>query len=146
MERAVPGSQRRVLLRDAATYARLYDAVDRPRYLHLATHGVAVEDRMVFESGLLLSPSARGTTGQAWLLSLGDLLQNWSGKLQGTELVVLSACQSARGELLSGEGIAALPWGFMYAGASGSLGTCRTTSSRKRATKAGKKMNAASST
>ncbi len=47
--------------------------------------------------------------------ALGDLLEHWRGRLDGTELVVLSACESRKGRLERDEGMFALLWGFCFA-------------------------------
>ena len=55
--------------------------------------------------------------GNDGFLSLGDLLDRWRSRLEDTELVVLSACESHAGRLDPNEGMLALPWGFCFAGA-----------------------------
>jgi CHAT domain-containing protein len=49
-------------------------------------------------------------------LRLDDLLRDWRSKLDGTRLVVLSACDTGRGATV-GDSAMALPWGFFFAGA-----------------------------
>jgi CHAT domain-containing protein len=49
------------------------------------------------------------------------LIDHWGGKLDGAEMVVLSACDSegideAKGNAVTDEGVFGLPWGFWYAG------------------------------
>jgi len=84
------------------------------RILHVVTHGV-LDDRQPELSGLVLSlvdGNARPIDG---FVSLADIY-----KLRApVDLVVLSACDTALGQKLRGEGLIGLTRGFMYAGASG---------------------------
>jgi len=110
-----------VLLGEDATGQRLADAAKGTRYLHLATHGLVEPGQNAIYSSVVLSQPAVMTPQDTGLLTLQDLFDHWWGRLAGTELVVLSACDSEgldeRGtNAMSGEGVFGLPWGFMYAG------------------------------
>ncbi|MFQ5604488.1 MAG: CHAT domain-containing protein [bacterium] len=80
------------------------------RILHLAVHGLANEHQPLF-SGLALAPDQ--VNGEDGFLHAFEILNL---ELQA-ELVVLSACESAVGRLLSGEGLLSLTRSFFYAGA-----------------------------
>lgn len=84
------------------------------RIVHVVTHGV-LDDQQPELSGLVLSlvdGNARPIDG---FVSLADIY-----KLHApVDLVVLSACHTALGQKLRGEGLIGLTRGFMYAGASG---------------------------
>ena len=76
--------------------------------LHFATHGL-VSDVQPKRSGLLLSPEA----GEDGLLQMGEIY----GLGLKANLVVLSACQTALGREITGEGLIGLSRAFFYAGA-----------------------------
>jgi tetratricopeptide (TPR) repeat protein/CHAT domain-containing protein len=110
-----------VLLGEDATGPRLADAVAGTRYLHLATHGLANSGRDAIYSSVVLTQPRVATSQDTGLLTLQDLFEHWGGKLDGTELVVLSACDSQgidKGgtNAVTDEGVYGLPWGFWYAG------------------------------
>ena len=107
----------KTLLRAQATETALFEATRAPRILHLATHGIIEPDRGARASRLALTPPRVPVPGNDGFLSLGDLLERWRSRLKGTELVVLSACESHAGRLDQNEGMLALPWGFCFAGA-----------------------------
>ena len=92
----------------------LHTDLSQFRILHVVTHGV-LDDRQPELSGLVLSlvdGNARPIDG---FVSLADIY-----KLNApVDLVVLSACHTAAGQKLRGEGLIGLTRGFMYAGASG---------------------------
>ena len=100
-----------------ATEDTLTDRANRPTILHLATHGLVDPFQGVREAALALTPPRMPVPGNDGFLALGDLLERWQGKLDGTALVVLSACESQTGKLDPHEGMLALPWGFCFAGA-----------------------------
>lgn len=109
-------AQVKVLSGSDATITNLLRDVDQPRFLHIATHGLAEGGRKAYDSALALAAPANVTPDDTGFLRLSDLLAQWGGKLNGTELVVLSACRTARGEMESGDGFVALTWGFLFAG------------------------------
>jgi CHAT domain-containing protein len=81
--------------------------------VHFATHG-CIDNRHPELSGLVLSQvDARGRRqdGILWLKDIYNLRLN-------ADLVVLSACQTALGKEIQGEGLIGLTRGFLYAGSS----------------------------
>lgn len=85
----------------------------RYKVIHFATHGL-VDTRHPEFSGLVLSLVDESGNSKEGFLGLEDI---YNLKLP-VDLVVLSACQTALGEEISGEGLVGLTRGFMYAGAS----------------------------
>ena len=81
------------------------------RIIHFATHGVL--DSRPALSGVALSQFDAQGRPQDGFLRLHDI---YNLKLPA-ELVVLSACDTALGKDIKGEGLIALTRGFMYAGA-----------------------------
>ncbi|QLA18357.1 CHAT domain-containing protein [Desulfolutivibrio sulfoxidireducens] len=120
-----------------------------PRILHLATHGFFLPDQMSsdvadagigpegrkpgdawrgFENPLVRSGLALAGANKALAVGPGGsrdglvTAQKVLGlDLQGTELVVLSACESGLGETRAGEGVFGLRRAFMQAGARGQI-------------------------
>jgi len=97
-------------------------AVKRPRFLHLATHGFSREacraglfnpmsrSGLVLAGGSVLSPTTAITSGHFATLDL-----------EGTELVTLSACTSGLGASLAGQGVFGLRRAIRLAGARAQL-------------------------
>jgi CHAT domain-containing protein len=81
------------------------------RFVHFATHGVVDTARPEL-SGLVLSLVDRSGRPQEGFLRLPEL---YNLNL-GADLVVLSACRTALGREIKGEGLVGLARGFMYAG------------------------------
>jgi CHAT domain-containing protein len=84
----------------------------RYRIVHFATHSVLNNDRPEL-SGVVLSLVDRSGKTQNGFLRLYDV---YNLRL-GADLVVLSACQTALGGEIKGEGLIGLTRGFLYAGA-----------------------------
>jgi len=84
----------------------------RYRVLHFATHGLLNSQHPEL-SGLVLSLVDERGRPQDGFLRLHEI---YNLKL-GADLVVLSACQTALGREIKGEGLVGLTRGFMYAGA-----------------------------
>ena len=82
------------------------------RVVHFATHGL-INNRHPELSGIVLSLIDEQGKPQNGFLRLYDL---YNLKLSA-DLVVLSACQTALGKEIKGEGLVGLTRGFMYAGA-----------------------------
>ena len=82
------------------------------RYVHFATHGFLDNERPEL-SGIVLSlvdPQGNKQNGFLRMEDIFNLRLN-------AEMVVLSACQTAEGKDVKGEGLVALTRGLMYAGA-----------------------------
>jgi CHAT domain-containing protein len=82
------------------------------RIVHFATHGVFDNDNPGM-SGIMLSMFDNRGRAQDGFLRLHDIY----GLRLPAELVVLSACNTALGRRVSGEGLVGIVRGFMYAGA-----------------------------
>jgi len=115
--RAALPDQTTTLLGKDATESRLFALAPQARYLHLATHQLADETEWVSYSGLALTQPHKPSATDDGHLRLIDLLERWRDRIRGCELVVLSACETKTGYLRRDEGVFAMPWGFMYAGA-----------------------------
>ncbi len=114
---ASAGGKTVALLGAEATEERLFETAKGARYLHLATHGLIDETESASFSALALTRPRVPVPGDDGFLTLADLLERWRGRLDGTRLVVLSACETQKGRLLRDEGMLALPLGFCFAGA-----------------------------
>lgn len=116
-------------------------SMNSPYLVHIATHGYFLQDAetasgMVFgvnaenasanpllRSGLILAGAGKTITGT----SGGDLGSNDNGvltayeamnlNLMGTDLVILSACETGLGDVKAGEGVYGLQRAFLVAGA-----------------------------
>jgi CHAT domain-containing protein len=82
------------------------------RIVHFATHGL-LDDKRPELSGLVLSLVDERGRAQDGFLHLHEI---YNLHLPA-ELIVLSACQTALGQEIRGEGLVGLTRGFMYAGA-----------------------------
>lgn len=129
----------KVLRGAGATKAALLSLPHPPRVLHVATHGFFLRDTLssdaatrpaegsragVFGPGAHLTDPLLGTglaLAGANVCEAGDglltALEVAGMSLQGTELVVLSACETGRGVLEIGQGVFGLPRAFFQAGA-----------------------------
>jgi CHAT domain-containing protein len=97
-------SRERLLGADLSQYA----------VIHFATHGFLNPDHPE-DSGLMLSTVDADGRARDGLVTLGNVY----ALRAPVDLVVLSACRTALGKGVRGEGLLGLTRGFMYAGASG---------------------------
>ncbi|HJU73363.1 MAG TPA: CHAT domain-containing protein, partial [Gemmatimonadaceae bacterium] len=102
------GARSLVRLRSRASEAFLKQAADSFDIIHFATHAL-VDDRSPSRTALALAPGA-GDDGFAGAQELAALKLN-------AQLVVLSACRTARGALVAGEGVQGLTAPILQAGA-----------------------------
>ncbi|MFO8021842.1 MAG: CHAT domain-containing protein, partial [Perlabentimonas sp.] len=93
-----------------ATEQNLTLEINKFDILHFATHGLVNKDKPE-RSGIYLYPFTRTSTENNFL-SLGQL-QNLK---INANLAVLSACNTGSGAIAEGEGVMALPRGFIFAG------------------------------
>ena len=105
------GSARRAFDFDADRETAMSSEMAQYRIVHFATDGL-VNDRPEL-SGLVLSLVDRRGRPRNGFLTLQDI---YNLTLRA-DLVVLSACQTALGKEIKGEGLVALARGFMHAGA-----------------------------
>lgn len=126
MPRLVPGSPsaKRILTGEQATVAALA-ATANPRILHLATHGYFLGDdvptgHVLQRSGLAFAGANHAKEFPAGADGLLSAYEVSALDLRATELVVLSACETALGDIRAGEGVFGLRRAFAIAGA-GSL-------------------------
>ena len=132
------GYQLNVLTQNAASEGKL-KSVKGPGLLHIATHGYFLEDvekagsafgihlenandNPLLRSGIMLAGAARTLSGAA----SPNLASNDNGiltayeamnmNLEGTQLIVLSACETGLGDVKAGEGVYGLQRAFLVAG------------------------------
>jgi CHAT domain-containing protein len=100
----------RVYLQADATEERVKAEAGNYRILHLATHGI-LNDASPMYSHVLLSQPEPGSKEdgilEAWELMNLDM---------NADLVILSACETARGRIGTGEGVIGLTWALFVAG------------------------------
>jgi CHAT domain-containing protein/tetratricopeptide (TPR) repeat protein len=119
----------KVLLGAAAREDLLKAEAGQYRILHLATHGILNDASPLYSQLLLSQPLAAAGVSKAPTtadpknadpneVNEDGLLEAWEimrMNLQA-DLVVLSACETARGRIGSGEGMIGLTWAFFIAG------------------------------
>lgn len=108
----VPETDRKQAIDFEANIATVTDpALAQYRIIHFATHGIlnSVHPEL---SGIVLSLVDNKGNPQDGFLRLNDI---YNLKLPA-DLIVLSACQTALGKEIKGEGLVGLTRGFMYAG------------------------------
>jgi CHAT domain-containing protein len=103
---------------DANRSLVLSPALHDYRIIHFATHGFVNSDYPGF-SGVALSMVGRNGESEDGFLRLDQIY----GLDLPVDLVVLSACQTALGKDVKGEGLVGLTRGFLYAGAASVLAT-----------------------
>jgi CHAT domain-containing protein len=110
----VPEGQRKIVLDFEVNYQTATSAeLGEYRFVHFATHGLLDTEHPEL-SGILLSlVDKEGRPQENGILRLGDV---YNLKLP-VDMVSLSACETALGKLMGGEGLVGLTRGFMYAGA-----------------------------
>ncbi|MGH9837547.1 MAG: CHAT domain-containing protein [Blastocatellia bacterium] len=112
-----PPERKQLYLGRAATEeAFKREPLDRYRRLHFATHSL-IDEQFPARSGVVLAladdPQEAQEAQEDGLLEVAEIAEL---KLD-CDLVVLSACQTGRGQLVRGEGIVGLTRAFLYAGA-----------------------------
>jgi CHAT domain-containing protein/Tfp pilus assembly protein PilF len=101
----------KVLTRSAAREEVIKSEASRYSVLHFATHAI-LDDRNPMYSRIMFAQAGRSAAEdgmlEAWEIMKLDL---------AAELVVLSACQTARGRVGAGEGMVGMSWALFVAGA-----------------------------
>jgi CHAT domain-containing protein len=110
--RFAPGPTRKALDFDASRESVLRGDLASYRIVHFATHSL-LNDEHPELSGVVLSLVDRNGQPKDGFLRLYDI---YNLRL-GADLVVLSACRTALGHEIKGEGLIGLTRGFLYAGA-----------------------------
>jgi CHAT domain-containing protein/Tfp pilus assembly protein PilF len=108
---AAPGEATKALDFDASKATAMSKELGEYKIVHLATHGLVNSEHPAL-SGLVFSLLDRQGRSQDGFLRLSDI---YNLELNA-DLVVLSACQTALGKQIIGEGLIGITRGFMYAG------------------------------
>jgi CHAT domain-containing protein len=108
---AAPGEANKALDFDASKATAMSKQLGEYKIVHLATHGLVNSEHPAL-SGLVFSLLDRQGRSQDGFLRLSDI---YNLELNA-DLVVLSACQTALGKQILGEGLIGITRGFMYAG------------------------------
>jgi CHAT domain-containing protein len=103
---------------DASRETAMKPELGEYRIVHFATHSL-IDNQRPELSGVVLSLVDRSGRRQNGVLRLYDI---YNLRL-GADLVVLSACRTALGQEIKGEGLIGLTRGFLYAGAPRVLAT-----------------------
>ena len=103
-------NESQVFTGEAASEEQFKAAAGQYRVLHLATHGLLNNASPMYSQIILALPqqsSKEDGTLEAWEIMQMELT---------AELVVLSACETARGRISGGEGVIGLSWALFVAG------------------------------
>ena len=92
-----------------ATKAQFLREINRFPVIHLATHAISAPDPQA--SVICFYPQRKGP-GEDGLF----LPELYGLNLDSTDLVILSTCESGKGEIIDNEGVMSLSRGFLYAG------------------------------
>jgi CHAT domain-containing protein len=111
--REIFGAKARLFVDAAATEEAARREIPAASLVHFATHAV-VDEALPLDSALLLSPEPGADDSQEGLLQAWEIAEQV--KLS-SQLVVLSACETARGAERGGEGILGLVRALQVAGA-----------------------------
>jgi len=106
-----PGTARLRLGVEAAKSQLLSGALSNARLIHFATHGVLHAERGELSALLLATVDSQGRRVNGYLRSY-----EIRGLPLSAELATLSACDTALGEAIRGEGMVGLPQSFLQAG------------------------------
>jgi CHAT domain-containing protein len=111
--KAASGADATITTGFRATRAAAEEALLEPhRVVHFATHGILNDEHPAL-SGVVLSLVDEEGRPQDGFLRTQDIY----GLRVSAEIVVLSACETALGKMLRGEGITGLVHAFLHAGA-----------------------------
>jgi len=103
-----------VLKRNEATENRTKSLMKGASVVHFATHGVLDDLNPMYSRLVLARGGAEDGWLEAWEIANLDI---------DADLVVLSACDTARGRIGGGEGVVGMAWSFFLAGARSTLAT-----------------------
>lgn len=99
----------KLLIDEAASKENFIENAQKYDILHLATHGYSFREDP-YQSRIFFSEYQKNMGNQYMMMNeLYNLSLN-------ADLVVLSACNSGKGKIIEGEGMLALPGGFLYSG------------------------------
>jgi CHAT domain-containing protein len=108
----IKGLQGRVLLNQQATKEEFLKDINHFPIVHLATHArsdlISVDDSWV----AFFPKNSADTQNKLYLEELYGL------NMENTKLMIISACESGQGELVSNEGVISIARAFAYAGCS----------------------------
>jgi CHAT domain-containing protein len=110
------GASSRVYVGAEASENRWKAEAPSYRVVHLATHGV-LDNASPLYSHLVLAPSGRAGGDDDGLLEAWEIMNT----PLTADLVVLSACETARGRIAAGEGVIGLMWSVFVAGSPATL-------------------------
>ncbi len=99
----------KVLVGAAASEGTFKEEATRYRILHIAAHGVFDERAPMFSALLLAAPDSGSEDGFLEAREIADLSLR-------ADVVILSACDSARGRYGAGEGLIGMTWALQVAG------------------------------
>ena len=106
------GKSSKAFLRDEALESTFKKEVSNAGILHVATHGYSSRKDPELSGLFFFDETSQDATNDGMLYS-GEIF----GLDLNADLVVLSACKTGYGKIVDGEGVMALPRGFIFSGA-----------------------------